>query len=65
MRFGGESLVWVALWRGDWWGEPGLGSNHNGTATQSSAQATPLEANPKGTAHRAQRMAKFLFKDGI
>ena len=29
-------------------------SNHNGTAPQSSAQATPLEANPKGTAHRAQ-----------
>ena len=22
---GGESLVWVALCRCDWWGEPGLG----------------------------------------
>ena len=31
-----------------------LPSNHNGTAPQSFAQATPLEANPKGTAHRAQ-----------
>ena len=31
-----------------------LPSNHNGTAPQSFAQATPLKANPKGTAHRAQ-----------
>ena len=31
-----------------------LPSNHNGTAPQSFAQATPLQANPKGTAHRAQ-----------
>ena len=25
MGIGGESLFWVALCRGDWWGEPGLG----------------------------------------
>ena len=39
-----------------------LPTNHNGTApprhgtaTHSSTQATPIEANPKGTAHRAHR----------
>ena len=31
-----------------------LPTNPHGTAPQSFAQATPLEANPKGTAHRAQ-----------
>ena len=29
-------------------------TNPHGTATQSYAQATPVQANPKGTAHRAQ-----------
>ena len=31
-----------------------LPTSPHGTAPQTSAQATPLEANPKGTAHRAQ-----------
>ena len=25
MGIGGDSVVWVALCRGDWWGEHGLG----------------------------------------
>ena len=40
-------------------------TNPHGTATQRSAQTTPVQANPKGTAHRSHRERARSFANAI